>query len=135
MRGVNGTGEDADPNTQWVETEVTRIQIKSVIARVRKNGSGHQIFGFVLNDGTPLEVCRIEIDEGPWQTAMLDKTTGGYSWKFFTFDWKGAAPGEHTIVSRATDMNGVTQPDKDGLMRKKTFLEDNSTFPRKVRIA
>jgi DMSO/TMAO reductase YedYZ molybdopterin-dependent catalytic subunit len=135
LRGVNGTGEDADPNTQWVENEVTRIQIKSVIARVRKNASGHQIFGFVLNDGTPLKSVEVKIDEGPWQTAMLDKTTGGYSWKFFTFDWKSATPGEHTIVSRATDMNGVTQPDKDGLKRKKTFLEDNSTFPRKVRIA
>ena len=37
LRGVGGTGEDADPATQWVETEVTHMQLKSVIARVRKN--------------------------------------------------------------------------------------------------
>jgi rhodanese-related sulfurtransferase len=29
-----GTGEDADPGTRWVETEVTHMQLKSVIARV-----------------------------------------------------------------------------------------------------
>jgi len=135
LRGVNGTGEDADLNTQWVESEVTRIHIKSVIARVRKNASGHQIFGFVLNDGSPLKSVEVKIDEGPWQQATLDKTTGGYSWKFFTFDWKDAKPGEHTIVSRATDMSGESQPDEEGLKRKKTFLETNSQMPRKVLIA
>jgi DMSO/TMAO reductase YedYZ molybdopterin-dependent catalytic subunit len=134
LRGVNGTGEEADPNTQWVENEVTKIQIKSVIARVRKNATGHQIFGFVLNDGTPLKSVEVKIDEGPWQQATLDKTTGGYSWKYFTFDWKGATPGEHTIVSRATDMNGVAQPDDEGMKRKKTFLETNSQMPRKIMI-
>jgi hypothetical protein len=131
---VGGTGEDADVNTQWVETEVTRIQLKSVIARVKKTAAGHQIMGFVLNDGSPLKSVEIQIDGGPWQPAMLDKATTGYSWKFFTFDWKGAAPGDHTIVSRATDMSGVSQPDDDGLKRKKTFLEHNAQMQRKVKV-
>src|SRR6266853_4313371 len=48
LRGTGGTGEDTDPQTQWVETEITHMQLKSVIARVRKNGDGHQILGFVL---------------------------------------------------------------------------------------
>jgi DMSO/TMAO reductase YedYZ molybdopterin-dependent catalytic subunit len=135
LRGENGTGEDADPNTQWLETEVTKIEIKSVIARVRKQASGsHQIFGFVLNDGTPLKSVEVQIDEGPWQAATLDPKTTGYSWKFFTFDWKNATPGEHTINSRATDTAGHTQPDNDSLRRKKTFLEHNAQMPRKVKI-
>ena len=37
--GVGGTGEEADPGTQWMETEITRIHLKSTIARVRKTGS------------------------------------------------------------------------------------------------
>jgi hypothetical protein len=40
-----------DPQTQWVENEITHMRLKSVIARVRKNGGGHQILGFVLNHG------------------------------------------------------------------------------------
>jgi len=41
--------------------------------------------------------------------------------------------GEHTIVSRATDRDGYVQPET--LAEKKTFLEDNTQFPRKVMIA
>ena len=57
------------------------------------------------------------------------------SWSSSHYQWKGASAGEHTIVSRATDINGVVQPTVAELARKRTFLEDNSQFPRKVRIA
>jgi DMSO/TMAO reductase YedYZ molybdopterin-dependent catalytic subunit len=135
LRGVGGTGEDADPNTQWVETEVTRMRVKSVLARVRKTAAGYRAFGFVLNDGTPLKSVEVSVDDGPWQPASLDKANTPYAWKLFTFDWKNATPGDHTIVSRATDIKGVVQPPAADLKRKKTFLEDNAQFPRKIRIA
>ena len=135
MRGVGGKGEDTDPETQWVESEVTRIQIKSVIARVRKTGNTHQVFGFVLNDGTPLKSVEVQVDGGAWQKATLDSANTAHSWKLFTYRWEGATPGEHTIVSRATDANGVVQPVEAELSRKKTFLEHNAQFPRKVMIA
>jgi len=132
--GVGGTGEDADLNTQWMETEVTRIHLKSAIARVRKMGTTHQIMGFVLNDGTPLKSVEVKIDEGPWQKATLDPANTKYSWKLFTYKWEGATPGPHTIVSRVTDEAGNVQPTADELKRKKTFLEDNGQFPRKITI-
>jgi DMSO/TMAO reductase YedYZ molybdopterin-dependent catalytic subunit len=135
IRGVGGTGEDADPQTQWVETEVTHMQLKSVIARVRKSGNAHQVLGFVLNDGTPLKSVEVQIDNGPWQKATLDSANSQFSWKLFTYRWEGALPGPHTLVSRATDVNGLVQPTVAELSRKKTFLEDNSQFPRKVMIA
>lgn len=135
LRGVGGTGEDNDPQTQWVETEVTHMQLKSVIARVRKTAGGLKVFGFVLNNGTPLKSVEVSVDGGPWQAAALDKVNTQYSWKLFTFDWKGAAAGDHTLVSRATDINGTVQPPAADLRRKKTFLEDNSQFPRKITIA
>jgi DMSO/TMAO reductase YedYZ molybdopterin-dependent catalytic subunit len=135
VRGVGGTGEDNDPNTQWVETEVTRMHLKSVIARVRKTGSSHQILGFVLNDGTPLKSVEVQIDGGPWQKATVDPSNTQYSWKLFSYRWEGATPGEHTIDSRATDAKGEIQPTVAELSRKKTFLEDNGQFPRKVMIA
>jgi len=135
LRGVGGTGTDTDPETQWVETEVTHMQLKSVIARVRKSGGAHQVAGFVLNDGTPLKSVEVQIDNGPWQKATLDSANSRFSWKLFTYRWDGATPGEHTLVSRATDVNGLVQPTTAELSRKKTFLEDNSQFPRKVKIA
>jgi DMSO/TMAO reductase YedYZ molybdopterin-dependent catalytic subunit len=135
LRGVGGTGEDNDPNTQWVETEVTHLQLKSVIARVTKSGGGYQVKGFVLNDGTPLKSVEVQIDGGPWQKATMDPSNTQFSWKLFSFKWDGATPGEHTLVSRATDVNGMVQPVSAELSRKKTFLEDNAQFPRKVMIA
>ena len=89
----------------------------------------------MLNDGTPVKSVEVQIDGGTWQTAKLDKSNSQYSWKLFTCDWQGATPGEHTIVSRATDANSVEQPTAADLKRKKTFLEDNAQFPRKVMIS
>jgi DMSO/TMAO reductase YedYZ molybdopterin-dependent catalytic subunit len=134
LRGEGGTGEESDPQVQWVETEVTRMQLKSVIARVRKTGGAHQVLGFVLNDGRPLKSVEVQIDDGPWQKATMDPSNTRYSWKLFTYRWEGAKPGEHTLVSRVTDANGLVQPVLADLRRKKTFLEDNAQFPRKVRI-
>ena len=135
LRSVGGTGADDDPQTQWVENEVTRMHLKSAIARVRKNGNGYQVLGFVLNDGTPLKSVEVQIDNGPWQKADLDRSNTQYSWKLFTYKWEGATPGEHTLVSRATDANGTVQATTADLSRKKTFLEDNAQFPRKVMIS
>src|SRR5580698_1960759 len=133
--GVGGTGDDNDPGTQWVETEVTHMQLKSVIARVRKNSNKYRVFGFVLNNGAPLKSVEVSVDGGPWQAAALDKSNTRFSWKLFTLDWKDATPGEHTLVSRATDADGIVQPTRADLSRKKTFLEDNAQFPRKIMIA
>jgi len=135
LRGVGGTGDASDPGTQWVENEITRMRLKSVIARVRKGGGAHQILGFVLNDGTPLKSVEVQIDNGSWRVATLDPSNTKYSWKRFSYRWEDATPGEHTLVSRATDANGAVQPSAAELTRKKTFLEDNAQFPRKVMIS
>jgi DMSO/TMAO reductase YedYZ molybdopterin-dependent catalytic subunit len=133
--GVGGSGGDTDPETQWVETEITRMHLKSVIARVRKTGDTCLVTGFALNDGTPLRSVEVKIDDGPWQPAAFDPSNSRFSWKLFSYRWSGAAPGEHTLVSRVTDVNGAVQPTAEDLKTKKTFLEDNAQFPRKVMIA
>jgi DMSO/TMAO reductase YedYZ molybdopterin-dependent catalytic subunit len=128
-------GEIIDGEMKWVEAAVTHMQLKSFIARVTRDGSRLKVFGVVLNDGTPLKSVEVRVDDGPWQPATMDPSTSGkYSWKLFTYAWTGATPGEHTLVSRVTDVNGKVQPTSEELENKKTFLEDNSQFPRKVTI-
>ena len=135
MRTVGGTGTETDPETQWVETEVTRLNLKSVVARVRKTTDGElRVLGFVLNDGTALRSVEVKVDDGPWQQAQMDPANTQYSWKLFSYRWTGATPGEHTVVSRVTDATGAVQPTVAELARKRTFLEDNSQFPRKVKV-
>jgi DMSO/TMAO reductase YedYZ molybdopterin-dependent catalytic subunit len=127
--------EKIDGETMWDETAITRMRVKSIIARVSKEGGQHKVVGFVLNDGTPLRSVEVKVDDGPWQPAVLDAPSGKYSWKLFSYSWKGATPGEHTIVSRATDRDGNVQPEPADLASKKTFLEDNSQFARKVMVS
>lgn len=129
------TLENDREQLQSVETEVTRMKLKSVVARVSTEGSAHKILGFVLNDGTPLSSVEVKIDDGPWQKAEMDPSNSEFSWKLFTFRWEGATPGEHTIVSRATDVDGMVQPVEADLANKQTFLEHNAQFPRKVMVS
>lgn len=53
----------------------------------------------------------------------------------FTYARNGATPGAHTLVSRVTDVTGRVQPTAEELETKKTFLEDNSQYPRKVPVS
>ena len=129
-------GEMIDGEMRWNETAVTHMQLKSYIARVTREGSRYKVMGVVLNDGTPIKSVEVQVDEGPWQAATLDSATNSkYSWKLFTYMWSGAAPGEHTLVSRVTDATGKVQPTEKDLENKKSFLEDNSQHPRKVMIS
>jgi hypothetical protein len=121
---------------KWTEAPISHLQLKSFIARVTKVGGEHKVLGVALTDGTPLKAVEVSVDGGLWQPATLDPSTKAkYSWKLFTFAWKGATPGEHTIVSRATDVTGAVQPTEKELETKKTFLEDNSQHPRRVVIS
>ena len=118
------------------ETEVTHMNLKSFVARVTKSGSDHKVMAVVLNDGTPIKSVEIKVDDGPWQMATADPATKDkFGWKFYNYTWKGATPGDHTIVSRATDATGAVQPTEKDLESKKSFLEQNSQAPRKLKIA
>jgi hypothetical protein len=59
-----------------------------------------------------------------------------FTWSFWHFDWPDATPGEHTIVSRATDEDGRIQPSADDptMKNKATYWEANQQWVRKVRI-
>ena len=129
-------GEVIGGETKWTETAITQMQLKSFLARVTRSGGGYNILGVVLHDGTPLKSVEVRVDDGPWRPAVLDPSTRAkYSWKLFNYAWTDATAGEHTLVSRVTDVNGRVQPTSEELETKKTFLEDNSQYPRKITIS
>ena len=130
-------GEMINGEMKWVETAITHMQLKSFVARVTTDGTRHKVTGIILNDGTPIKTVEVKVDDGSWQPATLDPATAAhkYGWKLFTYNWTGAGKGEHTLVSRVTDATGKVQPTAEELESKKTFLEDNSQFPRKVMLA
>jgi hypothetical protein len=105
-----------------------------MVARLTKTGTRFTAFGFVLHDGTPIRSVEVRVDNGPWQTARMDPQNTQFSWKFFTAEFNNLPPGEHTIVSRVTDTNGVVQPEEQDLIEKKTMWENNGQFVRKFSL-
>ena len=96
-------------------------------------GGTHKISGFVLNDGTPLRSVEVKIDNGQWQRAELDPRATQYSWKLFNMDWN-ASSGDHTMVSRVTDINGNVQVTMDEMPEKVSRWENYAQFPRTITI-
>jgi DMSO/TMAO reductase YedYZ molybdopterin-dependent catalytic subunit len=128
--------EMVDGEMKVNETAVTHMQLKSFVARVTRSGNGYKVLAVVLNDGTPIKSVEVKVDEDPWQMATPDPTTKDkFGWKFYTYTWNGATPGDHTLISRATDVTGRVQPTAKDLESKKSFLEENSQSPRKLKIA
>tara|TARA_A100001011_G_scaffold396081_1_gene492994 strand:+ start:302 stop:1453 length:1152 start_codon:yes stop_codon:yes gene_type:complete len=119
---------------RWVENSVTTMNLKSSIVRVTEMGGRYSIQGFVLNDGTPLRSVEIKIDDGPWQSAEMNPNNTQYSWKLFSLNWTNPTPGDHTLVSRVTDINGNVQATPAELPEKVSYWEDFGQFTRTITI-
>ena len=93
---------------------VTALEVKSVIAGPVDGASVKP--GRIAVHGAAwageAEIAKVEIstDGGTnWNAATLGQDRARYAWRLWNYEWKAAA-GEHTILSRATDSQGRTQP-------------------------
>lgn len=131
-------GEERPDKTVWKLTSVGPMNVKSIIARALKLKDGTvRLAGAAWGDGTPIRSVEVSVDGGAWMPARIDRSPRDrYTWRFFTFDWKGAEPGEHTVVSRAIDEEGRIQPTKDDpqIKLKETYWEASQQWPRKLKL-
>jgi DMSO/TMAO reductase YedYZ molybdopterin-dependent catalytic subunit len=94
---------------------VTALNVKSIIT---SPFGGSTLESRVLNIkgvawAGETEVIRVEVstDGGAsWQAAELGKDHARYAWRFFEYKWRAPKSGDFTILSRATDSQGRTQP-------------------------
>jgi DMSO/TMAO reductase YedYZ molybdopterin-dependent catalytic subunit len=139
---VTVRGEKYGDETQFVETSVGRMNLKSVVARITRmptrNGNiPLKASGAAWDDGTGIARVQVRIDDGPWREATLDTTPRStFSWTFFSISLAAVPPGKHTIVSRAIDLNGRVQPssDDDEIALKKTYWEAYAQWPREIEL-
>jgi DMSO/TMAO reductase YedYZ molybdopterin-dependent catalytic subunit len=127
--------EQQDGETVWLQTSVGRALLKSVPAKVTRSDGQHRIVGAAW--GAPIERVEVRIDDGPWQAAIIDRSEeADFAWKMWSLDWPDAAPGEHSITSRAVDVAGNVQPAPDDpvIANKHTYWESNGQVTRRVRI-
>ncbi|MFN7931692.1 MAG: molybdopterin-dependent oxidoreductase [Bryobacteraceae bacterium] len=124
--------------TVWTFSTVGRARLKSAPAKVTRTGNRYTVMGAAW--GAPVAGVEVQIDNGPWQAATLDTSSSAaarrFAWRFWTFDWSPGA-GEHTVRSRAIDLEGNLQPAPDDafLASKRTYWEGNGQITRRVMIA
>ncbi len=139
---VTVRGERRGDDVVFVETSVTRINLKSVIARVTRrptvNGSiPVKAYGAVWDDGTGVAKVQVKAGDGPWRDAKLaDEPRAKYAWTFFSIDLDGLPPGKHTLVSRAIGVDGRIQPaaEDDEIALKRTYWEAYQQWPREIEL-
>jgi DMSO/TMAO reductase YedYZ molybdopterin-dependent catalytic subunit len=127
--------QEVEGEETWSESSVGRSLLKSAPARVVRSDDAYRIEGAAW--GRPIGRVEVQIDEGPWQAAVLDSdNVRRFSWRFWSLDWLDAEPGEHTITSRAIDTEGNIQPTKNDplIAGKITYWESNGQITRQVRI-
>jgi DMSO/TMAO reductase YedYZ molybdopterin-dependent catalytic subunit len=127
--------EEHDGQPVWVETSVGRTNLKSAPARVTRDDSGYHIVGAAW--GAPIDRVEVRIDDGAWAPATIDGSeTADNAWSMWSLDWPDAAPGEHTVTSRAIDKDGNVQPAMDDpvIANKHTYWESNGQVTRRVMI-
>lgn len=139
---VTVRGERHGNEVVFVESSVTRMNLKSVVARVMRKGTKDgkaqlKAYGAVWGDGTPIQKVEVQLDEGPWREALLDKEPlEKFSWRFYSLDLGAVEAGKHNIVSRATDANGRVQPtaQDDEIALKRTYWEAYQQWRREFSV-
>lgn len=91
---------------------VTDLGVKSVIAV--PNGwakpGAVRIQGTAWSNSSPVSKVEVSVDGGQtWKPAKLGGRATQYGWRLWQLDWK-AAEGKYTLMSRATNAAGQTQP-------------------------
>jgi len=126
-------------DTIWLDTSISRNNLKSVVARVTRFDKGsetvYRIRGAAWGGTAPIERVEIQIDAGEWRPTTIQYRGSEFEWLLWSCDWEDATPGPHTLVSRAVDSQGNIQPTRAELKKKlASSREDNSQWPRSILI-
>jgi len=94
---------------------VTALSVKSVISGpsdgANLKAGNISIFGAAWAGEADIAKVEISTDAGAtWTSAALSREQEHYAWRLWTYGWKPAKAGDYTIMSRATDSQGHTQP-------------------------
>ncbi len=84
-----------------------------------------EIMGIAFSGGHGIQDVMVSVDGGKsWDAARLGEDKGKYSWRQWFYQWRPAKPGPYSIMARATDMIGGSQP-YEALWNPAGFLRNN----------
>lgn len=95
---------------------ITRMTTRSLLIHP-EGGSRHragrpiELMGIAFSGGYSIKEVLVSVDGGgSWRPARLGKDLGRYSWIQWFHPWKPVKPGRYTIMVRATNSIGESQP-------------------------
>ena len=128
-------GDEYPPRGESLGQPVTAQVIKSALALpwpAELPAGRHRIHGYAHSPSGPISRVEWRMDSGQtWNTARLSGSQPDRSWARFEFQWN-AAPGEHAILTRATDAAGNTQPDRIPFNEKGYLFNQPVAHPVRV---
>jgi DMSO/TMAO reductase YedYZ molybdopterin-dependent catalytic subunit len=94
---------------------LTALSVKSVISGpsdgASLNAGKVAVHGAAWAGEADIAKVEVSTDAGAtWTPAKLGHAHAHYAWRLWSYDWKPGKPGDYTILSRATDTQGRTQP-------------------------
>ena len=127
---------DAYPPEGEALGKVTTTQvIKSALALpwpAELSPGRRRVRGYAQSPTGPIMRVEWSVDSGQtWSDSTVLEPQVQYSWARFEFMWD-AEPGEHVVMTRATDVAGNTQPD-DVPFNERGYLF-NQPIPHPVRV-
>ncbi len=129
-------GDDYPPEGEAPGKVATTQTIKSALALpwpAQLPAGASRIYGYAHSPAGPIVKVKWSLDAGEtWRSAEMTAPQLHCSWARFGFIWD-AQPGEHTIMTKATDAAGNSQPDAIPFNQKGYLF--NQPVPHPIRVA
>jgi len=103
-------------NTKWYRGLSTQ-PVKSAFelpwdAQLTPERRTIELHGRSWSGGAPIRRVEVSTDGGAsWGRAHVRGPNRPYGWARWTFPWRSPEPGAHQVLARATDRDGLTQPE------------------------
>ena len=113
---VSSTPLSSPWNTKWYRGLSTQ-PVKSAFelpwdARLTPERRTIELHGRSWSGGAPIRRVEVSTDGGAsWERAHVRGPNRPYGWARWTFPWRSPEPGAHQVLARATDRDGLTQPE------------------------
>jgi len=127
------------PNADTFYTYHTKMKVKSIITNPVPGetvpAAGYQLAGAAWSGEEEVVKVEISTDGGnAWNPVDVLRPRTGYSWYRWEYQWQPPGPGRYTLMCRATNDQGDTQPMEfpnkwDGL-----GYGNNMVFPFEVEV-
>jgi sulfite dehydrogenase len=95
---------------------INRINTRSLIidpvpGSSFRAGRTVEVRGLAFSGGYGVRDVTVSVDGGQsWHESMLGKDLGPYSWRQWSYSWTPKKPGKYSLMARATDRIGGSQP-------------------------